>query len=323
MPKRWGKSQKRLKMNLKVKFTNEITDEYHINPKKINTINNNNNKFQKFIKMDRFMKKKENGVSEDADFMGAGGISRKLEVLECRLIDEDGTPSSETIDMKHGVWRICPGRLPTDSNTLRFYVEVPEKVAQDDLYLPKGRIYGTCGYYPNELLQFLRKSPLSNQQESIIRGLYDKNTMAQRQIMQAMNLGGRVGGAGIDVFSWIRIMILMSILQYRGNKLHQSLVNELARNPPEDSLERSKHTDVSLSKEGGICTRVKKPFSVEYHILGRCAMTSLDVKPPPPPKKDEEPFGSNTSFIMDRLRNARVRPTWEKNSSKQYNGKQP
>ncbi len=50
----------------------------------------------------------------------------------------------------------------------------------------------------------------------------------------------------------------------------------MVKDPDKGLLRFSRDGDVGLKKEGGVCCQVNKGVIVEYHILGRFSIASVD-----------------------------------------------
>jgi hypothetical protein len=61
-------------------------------------------------------------------------------------------------------------------------------------------------------------------------------------------------------------------------KVEQQLEEARVREPEKALLRLSRKRDVGLTKEGGVCCKVVKGLAVEYHILGKFGVASIDKR---------------------------------------------
>ena len=115
MPKTWGASGKRLNLSFKAEFT-------------------------------------PSQLYERDDFFRGGYTNAKV----LKIIDGQVTlgPSlnegQRVYNVKNGGWQVSQGDGPLGTDLLRFYIELDEEVTHMDcdVYIPKGRVYCSCGYFP-------------------------------------------------------------------------------------------------------------------------------------------------------------------------------
>jgi hypothetical protein len=74
----------------------------------------------------------------------------------------------------------------------------------------------------------------------------------------------------------IRISREISRLKREAGVVNYKLNFAAAKEPDKRLLRFSKYGDVGLTKEGGVCCQVNKGPMVEYHILGRFSIASVD-----------------------------------------------
>lgn len=167
--------------------------------------------------------------------------------------------------IKSGGWQVTRGDGPMGTDLLRFFIEVDEEITHSgsDVYCPKGRIYCSCGYFPfiNDVQNGLKESfkeEIQKIKEQIVQLKKKKEG-----IKNAFNLDG------------IKISREIFKLNQDLDLLNQRLSFERVRQPDKSLIRFSPTGDVALTKEGGVCCEVKKGPVVEYHILGRFGVASI------------------------------------------------
>ena len=113
MPKDWGVSGNRLKIDLEFEFSDKQ-------------------------------------LYEREEFLGSMGDAKILSVKDNQMVLSPSlTEGTRTIPVKNGGWRVCKGKGPMGTDLLRFYVETDETVSRKngDVYCPGGRIYCSCGFF--------------------------------------------------------------------------------------------------------------------------------------------------------------------------------
>jgi hypothetical protein len=113
MPKDWGVSGNRLKLDFEFEFTDKQ-------------------------------------LYEREDFLGSLGDAKIVSVKDSKMVLSPSlTEGTRDIPVKDGGWRVSKGKGPMGSDLLRFYVEISEEVSRKngDVYCPAGRIYCSCGFF--------------------------------------------------------------------------------------------------------------------------------------------------------------------------------
>ena len=226
MPKTWGVSGQRLILNVNVRFTS-----------------------QQLYDRDEFL----NGVA------GA----KVLEVVGHELVlGPTLTQGSRTIPVRNGGWRVSPGRGPAGTDLLMFYFEVMEEVSREggDVYCPKGRVYCTCGYFPQTRRpEISRKESLKNEQRQTLERIDSINASME---------------SDQSLLSWNKVTGFRDVtkLTLRAQELRDQIMEAEIRDPESSILKYSQDRSVALSREGGVCCKVNKGLAVEYHILGRVGL---------------------------------------------------
>lgn len=129
MPKDWGVSGERLKLD----FDFELSDEQ---------------------------------LYEREEFLGSMGDAKILKVKNNEIILSPSlTEGEKNYVLSNGGWRIVRGIGPLGTDLFRFYVEIAEQIRRKkgDVYVPAGRIYCSCGFFdlrrvgPGEKSRFRQK----------------------------------------------------------------------------------------------------------------------------------------------------------------------
>ena len=178
------------------------------------------------------------------------------------------TEDSREIKVKElGGWRVAQGEGPMGTDILRFYIEIEEDVRHQggDVYCPKGRVYCTCGYFPIQQQASGLRDRLREEQERLSRQYDDLSAE-----MESANM-------------WDKIKIGKQLMEVRmeAGRVAQQLNEARVREPERELLRLSRKGDVGLTKEGGVCCKVTKGLALEYHILGKFGVASVDKREDP------------------------------------------
>merc|ERR1711862_837421 len=233
MPKDWGISGERLLVNLEICFSSQQSYERE-------------------------------------DFLGSVGNAKI-----CRVIDQECivgptlSEGSRKFEVKDGGYRICKEGGPLKTDLLRFYFDVQEVIQHtgSDVYCPKGRVYCTCGFFPeNKGTGSLKKLHIRRKLEDLERDI--------------VSLEERIKD---DNSNFITKMSLMKQAFQLSNidkpNLEKKLLEAQVTEPDTALLKFSRRRDVALTKEGGVCCKVKKESGrYEYHILGKFGLGAVDAR---------------------------------------------
>lgn len=165
--------------------------------------------------------------------------------------------------LKDGGWRVVKGAGPLGTDVLRFFIETDAEIRQGDVCVPSGRIYFTCGYFvmhrPSGIKDYLR-SRMADIEERVIK------------IREELQEEG--------FFSLKRLKLSKELFELELKEAaSQKAFNEAAVVEPDKSLLRvSRRGDVGLTREGGVCCKVKKGPVTEYHILGRFGVAAIEPR---------------------------------------------
>jgi len=234
MPKTWGASGDKLRLKLEMEFT---TDELY----------------------------------EREDFFN--GLSDGSKVL--RIVQNEAsmaptmTQGGKSIRVVNGGWRVCPMEGPLNTAILRWFFDVEEEARHlgSDIYLPAGRVYGTCGYFP-----IIVRSNVDGKSK---REVYQQ---ALRQIEAKYRSLQEEQDSDTDLISMEKLMRFqaMQVVRNDAAKIKKTINEELKKEPPKSSLRLSRDQKVGLSREGGLCCKKQNGLTQEYHILGKFEIASIE-----------------------------------------------
>ena len=202
--------------------------------------------------------------SEDF-FLGIAGC-RKLNVVEAWTLPS-GTEGRHPVKVQAtGGYKVLKGHGPMGTDVVRLYVELLEPVTRGDVKCPTGRIYGTCGYFPTHA----HKGSDGRSEKDFCADEYHK------AITKYENL--RIEADNDQKFGWDQIKRMKDIYvaKTEAERLAKELQQARQREPDRNQLRMSRRGDVALSKEGGVCCKVRKGLTLEYHILGRMEVGSVE-----------------------------------------------
>ena len=211
---------------------------------------------------------------ERDDFLNGYANSKTLHVVDSQItLGPSISEGQRVYKVKDGGWQVTRGDGPMGTDLLRFFIEVDEEISHTggDLYLPKGRVYCSCGYFP--FMKPTMSSGDGNDTNSSMKETFLKELKSYDE--QIMKLRERISEIknpiSLEVFQLSREIFRLNREAERANeRLNLARVRE----PDKSLLRFSKDGDVGLTKEGGVCCRVDKGLAVEYHILGRFSIAS-------------------------------------------------
>jgi len=232
MPKSWGASGERLLVNLEICFS-------------------------------------KSQLYEREDFLGSVGGAKICRVIDQQCITGPTlSEGSRVFEVKDGGYRICQKNGPLGTDLLRFYIDVQETIEHtgSDVNCPKGRIYCTCGFFPeNRGTSSLTKMHIRREILELDRQI----TSLEEQIANESN--------------WIKKMPLMKQMFQFTNMdkpaLEKKLLDAQVTEPDTALIRFSRRKDVALTKEGGLCCKVlKEAGRYEYHILGKFGVGAIEAR---------------------------------------------
>jgi hypothetical protein len=234
MPKTWGASGDRLYLNLEMEFTEEHLYE------------------------------------RDDFFNGVSG-SKVLHVVHNEgNLAPSMMEGGRRVRIRDGGWRVVPNEGPLGTTVLRFYFDLEEETRHQgsDVYIPSGRVYCTCGYFP-----MAGRSGAHGEQstkEILEKELHELEARYQKLSSQ-MELDD-------SLFSIDKIKRAKDMMDIRmeAEKIGKAVQNARVREPDRSLLRLSQDRSVGLTREGGVCCKKHKGVAVEYHILGHFEIASME-----------------------------------------------
>jgi len=108
----------------------------------------------------------------------------------------------------------------------------------------------------------------------------EKETLKQEmRLIEAAYEGLAAENEGdTDLFSWKKLQRSKQLMDLRSQatKLNQKMHDAHVREPDRSLLRLSRDQSVGLTKEGGVCCKVHKGLAIEYHILGKFEIASME-----------------------------------------------
>jgi hypothetical protein len=236
MPKTWGASGDQLRMKVEIEFTTE----------------------ELYEREDFF-----NGLSDG---------SKVLRVIRNEAtMAPTMTEGGKNVRVSDGGWRVCPKEGPHGTAILRWYFNVEEEACHlgSDVYVPAGRVYGTCGYFP-----MIGRSNVDGRGSSK-REVYQQE-LRQKEVKYLSlkeEMDHDMDVVSIDKFKRFHEM---REIRREAKEIKKTIDEELVREPVKSSLRLSRDQSVGLTHEGGICCRKQNGLSKEYHVLGKFEVASIE-----------------------------------------------
>ena len=210
-------------------------------------------------------------------FQGISG-TKQLDVVEAYLIPRGigmNSVGRRPVPIKSkGGYKVCPGQGPLGTDLVRMYVDILEDVFmpdhESDVFCPKGRVYATCGYFVrHDSTERPNKDLLSP--KDIAQKEYRDAVTACEQLQFEIDTDTRF-------FSLEKIQKMKDLYVAKNHvdETTKKLLKARQREPDKSQLRLSRKRDVGLSKDGGVCCKVQKGITLEYHILGRMEIGCVD-----------------------------------------------
>jgi len=206
-----------------------------------------------------------NELRDREDFLGGMEGAKILEILDNEAtIGPTLQEGIKRLTTKSGGWRIIPKEGPAGTDLMRFYIEINEESQHlgSDVICPKGRIYCTCGYFPANSGRPSGRKETIREEQKILRMRYEHLKNEEKN--------------DTNMFSLMKISRSKRKLKLLAdnNTLNEHLKVARIQEPEKDLLRFSNDGSTALTREGGVCRRVVKGLSTEYHILGRFSIAS-------------------------------------------------
>ncbi|KAL3932856.1 MAG: hypothetical protein SGBAC_010656 [Bacillariaceae sp.] len=269
MPKEWGASGDRLHLHLELEFSSDSLLATTEEGEEVKDENKNN-------------KMKDPGD----DFLNGRSNTKVLKVVQNEgSMSPTMTEGSRKVRVKNGGWRVAPFEGPMATTVLRFYVELEEQAShqESDVWCPAGRVYCTCGYFPmyHDPITGLVSTcsiPTSGSTSNISPvSLKEALKEEQEQIAKQYEFLARANHEDPAIMSWDKLKrsSKMMKLKQEATKLAHKRYEWSVKEPDKTMLRLSQDQEVGLTKEGGVCCKVHKGLSMEYHMLGKFEIASM------------------------------------------------
>lgn len=212
------------------------------------------------------------------DFLQSTTGTKRLDIVEAFLIPRGvGTHSvgRRPLPCKAtGGYKVCRGQGPLGTDLVRLYIDLTEDVYipdhESDVFCPKGRVYATCGYFVMHDSRELAALKIKSDKD--VAQIEHRDAVQRLENLQ-LRLESDTRTFSVDRFK------LMKDIYFAKKHVDEAAKNLLLarqREPDKAQLRLSKRRDVGLSKEGGVCCKVQKGVTIEYHILGRMEVGCVD-----------------------------------------------
>jgi hypothetical protein len=231
MPPEWGASGERLRFQVVLDFTNTPAD------------------------------------SRDEFFMGG---STKI----CKVVDAFSFPTGvgkSSVGRKPlaveatGAYGVAREKGPAGTDLLRFYIQFDQDVFNEhtDVYIPAGRVYGTCGYFSTAPHSHAPKERLAQEHLQLTR--------AYGELQREMDME-------TQLFSMDRVRLMKEQwdVRHKAERVAKELKRAKQHDPERAQLRLSAKGNVGLTREGGVCCKVYKNAAIEYRILGRMELGCVE-----------------------------------------------
>lgn len=203
MPKDWGKSGQRLNLSFTADFT-------------------------------------PSQLFDREDFFRGGYSNAKILSADQITLGPSLSEGQRTFKVKNGGWQVTRGDGPMGTDLLRFFIELDEEITHTgaDVYLPKGRIYMSCGYFPF----------MNDGKNGMKDAVKDEIKKIEGQIVQLQKKKDDIK----NPFNLERIKLSRDIFKLKQDLdlLQQRLSFAMVRQPDKKLLRYSPTGDVGLTKEG-------------------------------------------------------------------------
>jgi len=255
MPKEWGASGECLHLQLELEFASDPLLET------------------------------ENGDFGDAFLNGRSNVKIVKVVHNEASMSPTLTEGVRKVRVRNGAWRVVPHEGPMGTSVLRFYIELEEQASHhdSDIWCPAGRVYCTCGYFPmyhDPIHGFISTSPnRASPSTSNISPVSLKDALKEEQefIAAQYEVLARDNANDPAILSWDKLKRAskMTKLKQQATKLAHKRHELHIREPDKSVLRLSQDQTVGVTKEGGVCCKVHKGLAMEYHMLGKFEIASM------------------------------------------------
>jgi hypothetical protein len=208
---------------------------------------------------------------EREEFLNGISGSKVLHVVNNELtVGPSMKEGSKRVRVRDGGWRVAKGEGPMGTDVLRFYIDLEEETRHQgsDVYCPAGRVYCTCGYFP-------MKGHDGKGVHGSLKEALHKEQQALAQRYEQLTRENEADTSMVSLDKLKRAKEMMDLRQ-KAERLNNSLNEVRVREPEKSLLRMSRNQQVGLTKEGGVCCKVNKGLAIEYHILGKFEIASIE-----------------------------------------------
>ena len=216
----------------------------------------------------------DENLNDREDFLEGMAGAKKLRVLEAWIgpTFDDSYHGRRTLRVSPtGGYKVVQGAGPLGTDVFRFYIEAEEPFRASpasDVSCPRGRIYGNCGYFPT----------LTTEVRDSYHAYKEKLQKEYRATANQYERLRQESEEDLRLISWDKFSRMQEEIKLRKRlqELDHQIQEARQKEPEKAQLRMSRKGDVGLTKDGGVCCKVQKGLALEYHILGRMEIASLE-----------------------------------------------
>jgi hypothetical protein len=235
---------------------------------------------------------------DDSFFQAPTGTAKLLKVTDAFIMPcPKARPSSDCAQtniflgrrplpvLPIGAYKVCRGQGPAGTDLLRFYIQLTEPIANyDDVSVPSGRIYGTCGYFAStpttpHSAEATTADIMTHRPAMRLRDV--KQQQHDKAMQEYMDKQLEAEGDNRPLWDpghWRKVQATWQAKRKTETTAAQLQTARL-RDPERAKLRFTTDESVGLTAEGGVCCKVHHGLALEYHILGRLQVACLAQEP--------------------------------------------
>jgi hypothetical protein len=230
---------------------------------------------------------------DDSFFQAPTGTAKLLKVTDAFIMPcPKARPSSDCFlgrrplpVLPTGAYKVCRGQGPAGTDLLRFYIQLTEPIANyDDVTVPSGRIYGTCGYFAStpatpHSAEATTTDSMSHRPAMRLRDVKQQQHDKAMQEYIDKQLEAEADNRPLwDPGHWRKVQAAWQAKR-KTEATAAQLQTARLRDPERSKLRFTADESVGLTAEGGVCCKVHHGLALEYHILGRLQVACLAQEP--------------------------------------------